>query len=112
MERAGGLMTDGFGHNRVMPRRVVTNGVGGCRNPGADLASSVLIKVRHALCANFSVRVQWSTSSWSLIVAVAYAGLPDSHIPDRYKYMMLIANASLRMSACGLADIFFLSVVA
>lgn len=29
MERAGGLMLDGFGHNRAMPRRVVTNGAGG-----------------------------------------------------------------------------------
>lgn len=26
MERAGGLMTDGFGHNRAMPRMVVTIG--------------------------------------------------------------------------------------
>lgn len=29
MEWAGGLMLDGFGHNRAMPRCVVTNGAGG-----------------------------------------------------------------------------------
>jgi hypothetical protein len=34
MERAGGLMLDGFGHNRAMLRRVVTNGAGGAETLG------------------------------------------------------------------------------
>ena len=44
MERAGGLMTDGFGHNRANAPLCGYAWGRGCRNPGADMGLRSLDK--------------------------------------------------------------------